>query len=120
MNSVLLSRIVAPGQIGRSRSSSRGVRSVDYCGLELGHAGVDHPGCAELVDNHAAAFGPERLLVGHANLAAVGEGVEDALAFSGSVDGDGHAKTLRLAVVVAGGIGPHDEATVLQDQARVH
>ncbi len=41
---------------------------------------VDHPAHAELVDEHAESFGPERLLVWHEHLPAFGQRLEDALA----------------------------------------
>jgi hypothetical protein len=49
----------------------------------------DHPGCPELVAEHAEAVGEESFLGGHEDLAAVGEETVAALGLGDAVDGGG-------------------------------
>src|SRR5262245_64811367 len=63
---------------------------------------VDHPRDAELIDQHAEALGPERLLYRHADGAVVGERREDAFSFLRILGLDRHREPLRLLEPIGG------------------
>src|SRR5262245_59735145 len=82
------------------RLRSRAPRRAPACDLPRlgGRLAVDHPWGAELVDVHAEARGPERLLDRHPHGPVVRQCVKDALRLRRVLDTDGHGEAVHFLV----------------------
>src|SRR5262245_3182572 len=84
-----------------------------------GRLAVDHPWGAELVDDHAEARGPERLLDRHPHGSVVRQCMKDALRLRRVLNTDGHGETVHFLEAGRGRVGAHQDL-VAQDQPSVH
>jgi hypothetical protein len=92
---------------------ARGARSA------LRQLAVDHPGRAELIDQHAEAGGPERFLDRHPHGSVLGQGMKYPLRLRRIGDTESHGEALHVFRAAGGGIGTHQHL-VAHDQASVH
>jgi hypothetical protein len=75
---------------------------------------IDHPGCAELVDEHAKTQCPESFLDRHLHRAVFGQRLEDAFRVCRSVNVEQYREALRFLILFLERVGARQQYLISQ------